>query len=158
MFEGYWRRPEETQWALRNGWMHTGDFGRIENGILFFVDRKKDYLRSRGENISSFEIERAFMRHPDVAEVAVHSVSAGIAEDCLKVTAVLAPGAELAEKELCLWAVDHVPYFAIPRYIEFRDELAKTPTGKVMKYQLREEGQTSTTWDREAAGIVVRRR
>jgi crotonobetaine/carnitine-CoA ligase len=158
MFEGYWRRPEETLQVWRNMWMHTGDLGRIEDGCLFFVDRKKDYLRSRGENISSFEVERSFLRHPDLAEVAVHSVSTGIAEDCLKVTAVLAPGAQLTEEELCRWALDHVPYFAVPRYIEFRSELAKTPTGKVMKYQLRDEGQTPSTWDREAAGIVVRRR
>lgn len=158
MFEGYWRRPEETLRLWRNLWMHTGDLGRIENGCLFFVDRKKDYLRSRGENISSFEIERAFLRHPDLAEVAVHSVSTGIEEDSLKVTAVVAPGAQLTEEDLCRWALDHVPYFAVPRYIEFRSELAKTPTGKVMKYQLRDEGRTPTTWDREAAGIVVRRR
>jgi crotonobetaine/carnitine-CoA ligase len=158
MFEGYWRRPEETLKVWRNMWMHTGDLGRIEDGCLFFVDRKKDYLRSRGENISSFEVERAFMRHPDVAETAVHSISTGIAEDCLKLTAVLAPQAALTEEELCLWALDHVPYFAVPQYIEFREELVKTPTGKVMKFQLREEGKTQSTWDREAAGIVVRRR
>lgn len=158
MFEGYWRRPDETMRVWRNLWMHTGDLGRIEDGFLFFEDRKKDYLRSRGENISSFEVERAFMRHPDVAEVAVHAIATGIAEDCLKVTAVLAQGAVLTETELCLWALDHVPYFAVPRYIEFRDELIKTPTGKVMKFQLRDEGRTQTTWDREEAGIVVRRR
>jgi len=158
MFEGYWRRPEDTIRAWRNMWMHTGDLGRIVDGILFFVDRKKDYLRSRGENISSFEIERAFMRHPDVQEVAVHAIAAGIDEDCLKVSAVLKPDAELTEEALCVWALDNVPYFAVPRYIEFRDELAKTPTGKVMKYRLREEGFTPNTWDREAAGIAVRRR
>ena len=158
MFEGYWRRPEATMLAWRNMWMHTGDLGRIVDGILYFVDRKKDYLRSRGENISSFEIERAFMRHPGIHEVAVHAISAGIDEDCLKVTAVLTPNAELTEEALCLWALDNVPYFAVPRYIEFREELAKTPTGRVMKYRLRDEGFTPTTWDREAAGITVRRR
>lgn len=158
MFDGYWRRPEETQRLWRNLWMHTGDLGRIEEGILFFVDRKKDYLRSRGENISSFEVERAFLRHPEVAEVAVHPIATGIDEDCLKVTAVLAPGAGLTEEALCRWALDNVPYFAVPRYIEFRPELAKTPTGKIMKFQLRDEGKTPSTWDREAAGITVRRR
>jgi len=158
MFEGYWRRPEDTNRAWRNMWMHTGDLGRIVDGILFFVDRKKDYLRSRGENISSFEIERAFMRHPDIQEVAVHAVAAGIDEDCLKVSAVLKRDAELTEEALCIWALDNVPYFAVPRYIEFRDELVKTPTGRVMKYRLREEGLTPNTWDREAAGITVRRR
>jgi len=158
MFEGYWRRPEDTAKAWHNLWMHSGDLGRIEDGYLFFVDRKKDYLRSRGENISSFEVERAFMRHPEVAQVAAHPVSAGIAEDCLKITAVLAPGSALTEEDLCRWALDHVPHFAVPRYIEFREELVTTPTGKIMKFQLREQGLTADTWDREAAGIVVRRR
>ena len=88
----------------------------------------------------------------------MHAISAGIDEDCLKVTAVLTPNAELTEEALCLWALDNVPYFAVPRYIEFREELAKTPTGRVMKYRLRDEGFTPTTWDREAAGITVRRR
>jgi len=74
------------------------------------------------------------------------------------VSAVLKRDAELTEEALCIWALDNVPYFAVPRYIEFRDELVKTPTGRVMKYRLREEGLTPNTWDREAAGITVRRR
>jgi crotonobetaine/carnitine-CoA ligase len=157
MFDGFWRRPEETAAVWRNLWMHTGDLGRIEGIYLYFIDRKKDYLRSRGENISSFEIERAFMRHEAVSEVAVHAIVGGIGEDCLKVTAVLKEGASLTEEELCLWSVDNVPYFAVPRFIEFRDELPKTPTGKITKHLLRAEGKTARTWDREEAGIVVRR-
>jgi crotonobetaine/carnitine-CoA ligase len=157
-FEGFWRRPEETVKAWRNLWMHTGDLGRIDGIYLFFVDRKKDYLRSRGENISSFEIERAFSRHEAISEVAAHAISDGIAEDCLKVTAVLREGASVTEEELCIWAIDHVPYFAVPKYIEFRDELPKTPTGKITKHLLRSDGRTSTTWDRDLAGIIVRRR
>jgi crotonobetaine/carnitine-CoA ligase len=98
------------------------------------------------------------MRHPGINEVAVHAIEAGIDEDCLKVSAVLKLGAELTEEALCLWAIDNVPYFAVPRYIEFREELVKTPTGRVMKYRLRDEGFTPNTWDREAAGIIVRRR
>ncbi|MFF2847661.1 AMP-binding protein [Streptomyces sp. NPDC058001] len=158
MFQGYWRRPEATDQVWRNLWMHTGDYGRIENGYLFFVDRKKDYLRSRGENISSFEVERAFLAHPALSEVAAHAADDGITEDCLKITAVLRTGHTLTEEELCLWALDHVPHFAVPRYIEFRTELPRTPTNKVQKFQLREEGRTPTTWDREAAGVQVRRR
>lgn len=157
MFEGYWQRPEDTARVQRNLWMHSGDLGRIENGVLFFVDRKKDYLRNRGENISSFEIERAFLQHPELAEVAVHEVGAGVAEDRMKVTAVLIEGSELTEEQLCRWALDRVPYFAIPRYIEFRTNLPRTATSKVQKFQLREEGATETTWDREVAGITVRR-
>lgn len=157
MFEGYWQRPEDTARVQRNLWMHSGDLGRIENGVLFFVDRKKDYLRNRGENISSFEIERAFLQHPELAEVAVHEVGAGVAEDRMKVTAVLIEGSELTEEQLCRWALDRVPYFAVPRYIEFRTNLPRTATSKVQKFQLREEGATAATWDRELAGITVRR-
>lgn len=157
MFSGYWRRPEDTARAWRNLWMHTGDLGRIEEGRLFFVDRKKDYLRNRGENISSFEIEAAFLRHPDLVEVAVHEIGSGVGEDRMKITAVLTPGSTLTEEQLCRWALDKVPYFAVPRYFEFRDTLPRTPTSKVMKFQLRDEGATSGTWDREAAGITVRR-
>ena len=158
MFAGYWRRPQETLDVWRNLWMHTGDYGRIENGCLFFVDRKKDYLRSRGENISSFEVERAFAAHPAISEVAAHAAEGGVTEDCLKITAVLREGASLTEEELCLWALSQVPHFAVPRYIEFREELPRTPTNKVQKFRLRQEGVTVRTWDREAAGIQVRRR
>lgn len=158
MFSGYWNRPESTQAAWRNLWMHTGDYGRIEDGYLFFVDRKKDYLRSRGENISSFEVERAFRAHPAISDVAAHAAEAGTSEDCLKITAVLRDGHSLTPEELCTWALDHVPHFAVPRYIEFRSELPRTPTNKIQKFQLRKEGRTAATWDREQAGIRVRRR
>lgn len=158
MFEGYWRRPEETAKAWRNLWMHSGDLGRIENGWLFFADRAKDYLRARGENISSFEIERVFLKHPAIAEVAVHATGAQDGEDEIKVTAVLREAAALTEHELCLWSIQQLPHFAVPRFIEFRAELIKNPTGRVLKYRLRDEGVTPTTWDREVAGIQVRRK
>jgi crotonobetaine/carnitine-CoA ligase len=158
MFEGYWKRPEDTLKAWRNLWMHTGDLGRIEDGYLYFVDRAKDYLRCRGENISSFEVERTFLAHADVAEVAVHAVGRQTGEDEVKATIVLRIDATVTYAELCQWAIDQLPYYAVPRYIEFRTELVKNPIGKVLKYRLREEGVTVETWDREAAGIEVRRR
>jgi crotonobetaine/carnitine-CoA ligase len=158
MFEGYWKRPELTASVWRNLWMHTGDLGRIENGYLYFTDRAKDYLRCRGENVSSFEVERTFMAHPDVAEVAVHAVGQQAAEDEIKATIVLRAGVSLTEHELCLWSIERLPYFAAPRYFEFRSELLKNPTGKVLKYRLRDEGVTASTWDRQACGIEVRRR
>lgn len=158
MFEGYWKRPEATAAAWRNMWMHTGDLGKMINGYLFFCDRAKDYLRSRGENISSFEVERAFMSHHAVAEVAAHAVGAQTGEDDLKVTVVLREGAVITEHDLCLWSLDNLPHFAVPRFIEFRPELPKNPTGRVLKFQLRDEGVTALTWDREVAGISVRRR
>ncbi len=159
MFAGYWRRPEETLAVLGNLWFHTGDLGRLdEDGFLYFVDRKKDYLRRRGENVSSFELERIFHGHDAVQDVAVHSVPSDVGEDEVKVTVVLVDGAVLSEEELCRWAVDRVPYFAVPRYVEFRDDLPRNPVGRVLKYQLRDDGVTPRTWDREAAGLQFERR
>lgn len=159
MFAGYWRRPDDTLGVLRNLWFHTGDLGRLdEDGFLYFVDRKKDYLRRRGENISSFEMERIFHGHPDIRDVAVHSVPSDVSEDEVKVTAVLLDDVTLTEEELCRWAVERVPYFAVPRYIEFRVDLPRNPVGRVLKYELRDEGVTESTWDREAAGVTFDRR
>jgi carnitine-CoA ligase len=159
MFEGYWGRPEATVEASRNWWYHTGDIGRVDDeGFLFFVDRKADYLRRRGENISSFEMERTYHSHPAIVDVAVHSVPSEVGEDDVKVTAVLQPGEQLTPEELCAWSVEKVPYFAVPRYIEFRDDLPRNPVGRVLKYQLRDEGVTPATWDREAAGFTFERR
>ena len=107
MFMGYWRRPEETLKLMRNMWFHTGDIGKFDDdGFFYFVDRKKDYLRRRGENISSFEMESAFARHPDIAEVAVHAVPSDKGEDDVKVTAILDPGAALTAEALFRWATD----------------------------------------------------
>jgi crotonobetaine/carnitine-CoA ligase len=159
MFEGYWRRPDATVAVMGNCWFHTGDLGRFdEDGFLVFVDRKKDYLRRRGENISSFEMESAYLAHPGISEVAVHSILSDLTEDDVKVTAVVAPGSELTEEELFRWSLDRVPYFALPRYIEFRPELPKNAVGRVLKHQLRDEGCTVGTWDREAVGVTFERR
>lgn len=159
MFEGYWRRPQDTLNVMRNMWFHTGDIGKFDDdGYFYFVDRKKDYVRRRGENISSFELETTFRGHAAIEDVAVHSVLSELTEDDVKVTCVLKSGATLTEEELCRWAIDRIPYFAVPRYIEFRDELPRNPVGRVLKYQLRDEGRTASTWDREAAGIAVAKR
>lgn len=159
MFEGYWGRPEATVGTSRNWWYHTGDVGRVdEEGYLFFVDRKADYLRRRGENISSFEVERVLMGHGALADVAVHAVPSELTEDDLKVTATRKDGVELTEEELFRWCIDELPYFALPRYIEFRDELPRSPVGRVLKRELRAEGATSATWDAEASGIDYERR
>ena len=159
MFNGFWNRPEATQAQMRNQWFHTGDIGKFdEEGWFHFVDRKKDYLRRGGENISSFEMEVALMRSGQVAEVAIHAVPSGLSEDDVKLTAVRPSGSELTEEELCRWAIDNLPYFAVPRYIEFRDEMPKNPVGRILKYQLRDEGVTPATWDRQAAGITFTKR
>jgi crotonobetaine/carnitine-CoA ligase len=159
MFEGYWGRPEATVETSRNWWYHTGDIGRVdEEDFLFFVDRKADYLRRRGENISSFEVERVIMGHGEIADVAVHAVVSKLTEDDVKVTATLVEGATLSPEALFRWCVDALPYFAIPRYIEFRSELPRSPVGRVLKRELRAEGVTAGTWDAEAAGITYEKR
>jgi len=156
MFQGYWRRPEATVSATRDMWFHTGDIGRFDAaGYFYFVDRKKDYLRRGGENISSFEVESTFRMHGALAEVAVHSVASELAEDELKLTAILKEGAALSEEELCRWSIERLPHFAVPRFIEFRTAFPTTPTGKIQKHVLRSEGVTAATWDRAVAGIAV---
>jgi len=158
MFQGYWNRPDATAAVIRDLWLHTGDIGRFdEEGFFYFVDRKKDYLRRGGENISSFEVESAFRQHDAVAEIAAHSVFSDLGEDDLKITVVVRAGADVTEEDLCRWSIDHVPRFALPRYIEFREALPVTPSGRIQKYKLREEGVTPATWDREKAGVVVSR-
>jgi crotonobetaine/carnitine-CoA ligase len=159
MFEGYWGRPEATVETSRNWWYHTGDIGRIDDdGFLYFVDRKADYLRRRGENISSFEVERILIGHGSLADVAVHAVPSQLTEDDLKLTATVKEGASLTEEELFRWCIDQLPYFALPRYIEFRAELPRSPVGRVLKRELRAQGVTPSTWDAEAAGVTYERR
>jgi crotonobetaine/carnitine-CoA ligase len=159
MFEGYWGRPDATVGTSRNWWYHTGDIGRIDDeGFLYFVDRKADYLRRRGENISSFEVESILMTHGTLADVVVHAVPSELTEDDLKITATVKEGASVTEEELFRWSIDQLPYFALPRYIEFRAELPRSPVGRVLKRELREEGVTAATWDAEAAGITYQKR
>lgn len=159
MFNGYWRRPEDTLKTMNNMWFHTGDIGKFdEDGFFYFVDRKKDYLRRRGENISSFEVESSFRRHPAIEDVAAHAVLSDLTEDELKVSVVLRADQTITEEDLCLWAAEQMPYFAVPRYIEFRAELPRNPVGRVLKYKLRDEGVTPATWDREAAGLQINKR
>lgn len=159
MFAGYWGRPEVTVETSRNWWYHTGDIGIVDDdNFLFFVDRKADYLRRRGENIASFEVESIIMGHGQIADVAVHAVPSPLTEDDLKITATRVEGATVSEDELFLWCVEQLPYFALPRYIEFRTDLPRSPVGRVLKRELRAEGVTSATWDLEQSGVVYEKR
>jgi crotonobetaine/carnitine-CoA ligase len=159
MFAGYWGQPAATVSMSRNWWYHTGDIGRIDDeDYLYFVDRKADYLRRRGENISSFEVERILMGHGDLADVAVHAVPSELTEDDLKITATLKEGAELTEADLFRWCIDQLPYFALPRYIEFRSELPRSPVGRVLKRELRDESLGAAVFDSETSGIEYERR
>lgn len=158
MNSGYNANPEATAEAWRNGWFHTGDaFRRDEQGYFYFVDRVKDAIRRRGENISSFEVEADVCRHPAVREAAAIAVPSEYSEDEVMVVVAPVPGQSIDPQELAEFLIDSMPYFMVPRYIRLLDELPKTPSAKVMKAELRTEGITADTWDREAAGLRVRR-
>jgi crotonobetaine/carnitine-CoA ligase len=158
MMSEYYKMPEKTLEAFRNLWFHTGDLARKdEDGYFYFVDRKKDALRRRGENISSFEVERAINTHPKVLESAAVAVQSELAEDEVKICVVLKRGEVLAPEELIEWANDRMPYFAVPRYVEFMESLPKTPTERVQKYLLKQAGVTPNTWDREKAAYKLKR-
>jgi crotonobetaine/carnitine-CoA ligase len=159
MFGGYWNRPESFVEATRNLWFHTGDLGRIdEDGFFYFMDRQKDYLRRRGENISSRELEDTYLSHPDIAEVAVHAVASEFGDEDVKVTAVMRVGSGLTADGLFEWSKDRIPYYALPRYIEFRTALPRSPFGRIQKYQLRDEGCRPGTWDRDQESVTWERR
>ena len=158
LMAGYWKNPEATVAAWRNQWLHTGDLmKRDADGWYYFVDRKKDALRRRGENISSVEVENEINAHPAVVECAVIPVLADDAEQEVMAVVVRRPGVELGYEQLIRFLEPRMAYFMVPRYLEFRDELPKTPTGKIQKNVLRDEGRGSATWDREAAGVKLSR-
>jgi crotonobetaine/carnitine-CoA ligase len=160
IFSGYYRDPAATVAAFRNLWYHSGDLGRIdEDGEFFFVDRKADFMRHKGRNISSFEVESVASRHPAVAEVAAHGVRSDEleSEDEIKLCVVLHPGTDMAPAELAGFINANAPYYMVPRYIEFFDELPHTPTGRVQKYQLRARGAGTAAWDRLKTDFVVQR-
>lgn len=158
MFQGYWNNPEATVRAFRDLWFRTGDRGYFRpDGNLVFTDRIKDTIRRRGENISSFEVERAVQRHDDVVEAAAYALPSDIGEEEVGLAVILRPGSTLAAADLFAFCIDTVPRFAVPRFIRFVESLPKTPSQRIQKYKLRDEGITSDTYDREALGIVVPR-
>ena len=141
-------------------WYHTGDLGRRgEEGDYFFVDRKADFIRYKGRNIASVEVETAVAAHPAVAQAAAHGVTSAELESEaeLKVCVVCKPGEQLSAEELARFVNDTAPRFFVPRYIEFLETLPATPTGRVQKYLLRERGVTPETWDARQAGFRVER-
>jgi crotonobetaine/carnitine-CoA ligase len=158
IFQGYWRRPEDTLRSVRNLWFHSGDMGRMTPlGELVYMDRLKDSMRRRGENISSFEVERAVNAHPAVLETAAYPIPSEVTEDEVMVAVVLKSGFGLEPAELLAFCAETMPRFAVPRYVRFLEELPKTPTARVRKHELREQGITPDTADREALGIVLAR-
>lgn len=156
--DGYYKDAEATARAWRNGWFHTGDaFWRDEDGNFFFADRMKDAIRRRGENISSFEVEAEVSAHPNVKECAVVAVRDAIGEEEVMAVLILRDEERHDPAEMIEFLVARMPHFMVPRYLRVVNAMPLTPTQKIRKAALREEGVTSDTWDREAAGISVRR-
>ncbi|WP_233859358.1 ATP-dependent acyl-CoA ligase [Paraburkholderia sp. HD33-4] len=155
---GYFGMPEKTVEAWRNLWFHTGDrVVRSKEGYFRFVDRLKDAIRRRGENISSFEVEQVLLSHPGIELAAVFAVQSSLAEDEVMASIVLREGCALDPLELIQYCEPRLPYFAVPRYLDFVSDLPRTENGKIMKYRLRERAITSTTWDLEASGYRLKR-
>ncbi len=165
---GYWRDDTRTAEALQGGWLHTGDLGWVDDdGYLYFVDRKKDVVRRRGENISSQEVEDVIKAHPAVLDCAVIAVPSDLGEEEVKAYVVPQPAGsredddhkELEPADIIYWCAERLAYFKVPRYVEVREDLPRTPSFRVRKDVLRDEREdlTEGCFDREAAGISIRR-
>jgi carnitine-CoA ligase len=158
MFQGYWGRPESTLAGWRNLWHHTGDYATQDaDGFVYFVDRKTDALRRRGENISSAAVEGVIRRHAAVRDVAVVGVPAALTEDEVMAFVVVHDGAEITPKELFEHCRDELPYFAVPRFVEYLSELPTNALGKVTKHVLRKRGAGPAAIDFEVLGLRIER-
>jgi crotonobetaine/carnitine-CoA ligase len=149
---GYFGMADKTVEAWRNLWFHTGDrVVREADGAFRFIDRIKDAIRRRGENISSYEVEQVLLAHPDVAAAAVYGVRSELAEEEVMAAVVPRPGCALDPRSLAAFCESRLPKFAVPRYIELMDQLPRTENGKVQKYKLRSRGVSGSAWDRQKA-------
>jgi len=158
MTNGYWNHPQWTARAWRNLWLHTGDMLKRDSaGNLYFVDRTKDAIRRRGENISSMEVEYEINSHPAVFECAVIPVQADETEQEVMAIIVPKPDHSIDPEALIRYLESRMAYYMIPRYINTIDAMPKTPTGKIQKFLLRESGVTDSTWDRVSAGVKLNR-
>ena len=158
MNHGYYKIPEATAAAWRNGWFHTGDgFKYDEEGYFYFVDRIKDAIRRRGENISSFEVENEVTAFDAVGEAAAIPVPSELGEDEVMIVVAPAQGKKIDPLELFNFLIPRMAHFMLPRYIRIIDDLPKTPTQKIKKHLLKDAGVTPDTWDREKEGIKVKR-
>jgi carnitine-CoA ligase len=152
MLSEYYNMPEATVAAFRNLWFHTGDNARSDpDGYLYFVDRKKDSIRRRGENISSSEVEAVLNRHPAVLESAAIAVPSELGEDEVKVVIVLREGGHASPDELWAFCEEHMPRFWVPRYLQFTSTMPKTPSQKIQKYLLRQSDRQAEVFDRNPA-------
>jgi carnitine-CoA ligase len=148
---GYLGHPAESMAAWRNGWFHTGDaFRRDDDDNFFYVDRLRDTLRRRGENISSFHVEAEAVAHPDVLECACVGVPSELGEDEVKIFVVPMDGRSVDPAQLVSFLEERLPHFMAPRFVEVVAELPKNQTLRIQKFELRTRGNTARTWDREA--------
>lgn len=154
----YENRPEETAHAYRGGWFHSGDLGEYdEDGFFYYRGRKKESMRRRGVNISAWEVESVLINHPGVLEVAAHAISSPLGEDDVKVVIRPVETATLKPEDILKYCEGRMAYHAIPRFVEFVDEIPKTPTQRPRYAELKDRGLTPQTWDREAVGYQVAR-
>jgi crotonobetaine/carnitine-CoA ligase len=152
---GYFGMADKTTEAFVDGWFRTGDlFKRDADGNYYFLDRLKDYIRRRGENISSSEIEAAVCTHESVLECAAVAVPSEWGEEEVKIAVVPCPGRRIDCAALHAYLSSRVPKFAMPRYIEVLEALPRTPTDRVRKVALRQSGISTTTWDSQAKKSV----
>ena len=158
MNSGYYKQSVATAEAWRNGWFHTGDCFRVDSdGYYYFVDRMKDAIRRRGENISSFEVEAEVVAYEAVREAAAFAVPSDVGEDEVMVAVAPVEGQSIDAETLVRFLGERMAHFMVPRYVRILDELPKTPSSKVMKHVLRNEGITSDTWDRASIGLQFKR-
>jgi long-chain acyl-CoA synthetase len=145
IFKGYWNRQEATAEAMRGGWFHTGDMGRVdEDGYYYIVDRKKDMIVVSGYNVYPIEVENIILRHPKVADAAVIGIPDEYQGESVKALLVLKEGETMSLDELTGYCREHLAAFKVPRHMSIRESLPKSPTGKVVKRELRaEESQVS---------------
>jgi crotonobetaine/carnitine-CoA ligase len=147
----YLNQPEATDDAFRGGWFHTGDLAsRDDDGFFFYAGRKRESMRRRGENVSAWEIENVVNQFPGVLESAAHAVPSDLGEDEIKVVVVPRDGSSLDPRALLDFCSTRMARYAIPRYVEVRAEIPKTPTQRPRYADLKAEGVTERTWDREA--------
>ncbi len=157
MFLQYHRKPEQTVEAWRNAWFHTGDYvTRDSDGYYYFVDRKKDVIRRRGENLAPYDVESVLNRHPAVFESVVVGVPSPLGEEDVKAFVQLRPGADRDARRLFEFCVEQLPFFMVPRYLEFVEEIPKTANQKAQRYLLKGK-RGGDEYDREALGIALRR-
>jgi crotonobetaine/carnitine-CoA ligase len=151
--------PAATAAAWRNGWFHTGDLlRRAADGTFYFVDREKDAIRRRGQNVASFEIEAVLRGYPGVTDVAVVADRTCVeTEDEVKAWLTVAPDAAIDFIDLLRFCVDRLPHYMVPRYFEVTGEFPRTASAKIRKQDLRDRGSSAATWDRIAHGVDVRR-